>query len=82
MRRNGQYAPSFKFILNIYTWLHNSKKVGFNFFAAGVGGQTITFFMNYATYENCHGHSLLLTKSIGYTVHKKSMFKFFCGRRG
>jgi hypothetical protein len=39
MKRNDQYAPSFKFILNIYTWLHSSKKqkIGLNFFMAGGG---------------------------------------------
>jgi hypothetical protein len=62
MRRNDQYVHSFKFILNIYIWLHSLKKIkiGFNFFTAGGGGQTITFFQ-----------TVQPTKSNGYATHKK-----------
>jgi hypothetical protein len=72
MRRNDQYAPSFKFILNIYTWLHRSKKqkVGLNFFCGRRGwADNYFFFANCATYKNYHGHNLrTANKSNGYTI--------------
>jgi hypothetical protein len=60
MKRNEQYAPSFKSILHIYTWLYSLKKTKntFNFFFAAGGVDRPLLFLNYATYKNYHGHSL------------------------
>jgi hypothetical protein len=57
-------------------------KSRFKFFATGGGRQTITFFQIVQPIKIIMDTIYrLLTKSNGYTVHKKSRFKFFCGRR-
>jgi hypothetical protein len=38
---------------------------------AGEGGQTITFFMNYTTYKNYHGHSSWTQFTDCYFIKKK-----------
>jgi hypothetical protein len=48
--------------LNLYSiFIHGYtvKKIKnrFKFFYGRRGGQAITFFVNYATYKNCHEHS-------------------------
>jgi hypothetical protein len=60
MSRNDQYVSNFKFILNIYTRLHSSKKqkIGLIFFTAGGVDIPLLFFMNCVTCKNYHGHNL------------------------
>jgi hypothetical protein len=78
--RNNQYAPSLKFILNIYTWLHNlKKKTKSRVFLRreGVGRPLLFFQTVQPTKIIMDTVYRLLTKSNSYTVLKKIGLNFF-----
>jgi hypothetical protein len=65
------------------TQFEKNKKVGLNFLRQDVVGNPLLFFQTVQPTKIVMDIVYrLLIKSNDYTVHKKSRFNFFCGRRG